>query len=67
MINIVWVKESANVDRFIISNYLFKRKQVVGVSIFEIWKAEELIFKTSDDSEFLKYVRSIFEYRIWNR
>ena len=67
MINIVWVKESATIETFEIRNYLFKRKQVAGVIIYEIWKAEELIFKTTQDSEFIKNVDALFEYRIWDR
>ena len=67
MLTIAWVKYNDTIDILEIRNFLFKRKLVAEITIYEIWKAGELICNTSEYPEFIKSATAIIEYKIGYR
>jgi len=64
MPNIAWKKYDDTTDTCILGEYLFKRIKVLEIEILEIWEGDDLIYKTSEYSEFRKKVITIIDVKL---
>jgi hypothetical protein len=62
--NIAWKKYDNATDTCVLGEFLFKRIKVLEIEILEIWEGGELIFRTSQYSEFLKQVMAIIDIKL---
>jgi hypothetical protein len=61
MFEINWQKVSQGLDVCVMRGYTFKRKEVAGYIIYEIWKGNVLHYNALPKEEFLQFADRIFE------